>query len=46
MLARVDYLTTLNRRHFVDDPNVAVRSGLLISMLGDILAWVRERLPI
>ena len=42
-LARVDYLVTLNRRHFVDDPAVAVRSGLRIGTPGDALAWLRER---
>jgi len=44
MQARVDYLATLNRRHFIDDPGVAVRSGLRIGTPGDALAWVRERL--
>jgi predicted nucleic acid-binding protein len=44
MNAKVDYLVTLNRRHFVDDPEVAVRSGLRIGTPGDALAWVRERL--
>jgi hypothetical protein len=39
---KADYLVTLNRRHFVDDPNVAARSGLRIGMPGDALAWVRE----
>ena len=42
-LARVDYLVTLNRRHFVDDPAVAVRSGVRIGTPGDALAWLRER---
>ncbi len=44
MRAGVDYLVTFNRRHFVDDPGVAVRSGLRIGAPGDALAWVRERL--
>jgi predicted nucleic acid-binding protein len=44
MQARVDYLVTLNRRHFIDDPKVAIHSGLRVAMPGDALAWVRERL--
>ena len=44
MKVQTDYLVTLNRRHFVDDPNVAARSGLRIGPPGDALAWVRERL--
>lgn len=43
MRAEVDYLVTLNRRHFIDDPSVATRSGLRIGLPGDALAWVRER---
>lgn len=41
MRERVAYLVTLNRRHFVDDPQVARRSGLRIGTPGDALAWVR-----
>jgi predicted nucleic acid-binding protein len=41
--AQVDYLVTLNRRHF-DDPQVSARSGLRIGTPGDALAWVREQL--
>jgi predicted nucleic acid-binding protein len=44
MLVQAEYLVTLNRRHFVDDPDVAGRSGLRIGTPGDALAWVRERL--
>jgi predicted nucleic acid-binding protein len=44
MQVQADYLVTLNRRHFVDDPNVGARSGLRIGPPGDALAWVRERL--
>jgi len=39
-----DYLVTLNRRHFMDDPGVATRSGLRMGTPGDALAWVREQL--
>jgi predicted nucleic acid-binding protein len=44
MNARSDYLVTLNRRHFLDDPEVAVRAGLPIGSPGDALAWVRAQL--
>jgi predicted nucleic acid-binding protein len=44
MHAGIDCLVTLNRRHFIDDPGVAARSGLRISTPGEALAWVRERL--
>jgi len=44
MEAQVAYLVTFNRRHFIDDPGVAVRSGLRIGTPGDALAWVREQL--
>jgi len=44
MKAQVDYLVTLNRRHFIDDPDVTVRSGLRISTPASALAWMRERL--
>jgi predicted nucleic acid-binding protein len=39
-----DYLVTHNRRHFIDDPAVAERSGLRIGTPGDALIWVRERI--
>ena len=44
MHAQVDYLVTLNRRHFLDNPQVAQRSGLRIGTPGDALAWVRNQL--
>lgn len=44
MQAQVDYLVTLNRKHFIDDPRVAQRSGLRIGTPGDALAWVRTQL--
>jgi hypothetical protein len=44
MREKVDYLVTLNRRHFIDDPEVVRRSGLRIGTPGDALAWVRQRL--
>lgn len=42
MKANVDYLVTLDRRHFLDDPEVARRSGLRVGSPGDCLAWVRN----
>jgi predicted nucleic acid-binding protein len=44
MKAKVDYLATHDRRHFLDDPKVAENSGLKIGTPGDVLAWVRENL--
>jgi hypothetical protein len=44
MKARVDYLATHNRKHFLDDPRVSERSGLKIGTPGDVLAWLREYL--
>ena len=44
MEVKTDYLVTLNRRHFVDDPAVADRSGLRIGTPGDALIWVRNSL--
>jgi predicted nucleic acid-binding protein len=43
MRAGVDHLVTLNRRHFIDDPGVAARSGLRIGTPGDALDWMREQ---
>lgn len=42
--AGVDFLATLNTRHFLDDPEVARKSGLRLGTPGDALAWVRARL--
>lgn len=44
MKAKVDYLATHNRKHFLDDPKVAERSGLRIGRPGDVLAWWRDNL--
>ena len=38
------FLVTLNRRHFIEDPEVAQRSGLRIGTPGDALAWVRSEI--
>ena len=44
MKAQTDYLVSLNRKHFIDDPAVAAQSGLRIGTPGDALAWVRNQL--
>lgn len=44
MKAKVDYLATHNRKHFLDDPDVAEKSGIQIGTPGDTLAWIREKL--
>ena len=41
--AKVDYFVTLDRRHFIDDPRIAMRAGLRIGTPGDALAWVRTQ---
>ena len=43
-LAVVDFLVTLNSRHFLDDPGVAQKSELRMGTPGDALAWIREHL--
>jgi predicted nucleic acid-binding protein len=42
--AKADYLVTLNRKHFIDDPEVSRQSGLRIGTPGDALAWVRRKI--
>jgi len=42
--AKVDYLATHNRRHFLDDPHVVERSGIKIGTPGDVLMWLRENM--
>jgi predicted nucleic acid-binding protein len=44
MKAKVDYLVTLNRVYFMDDPDVAVKAGLRIGTPGDALNWVRRQI--
>ena len=43
---RVDYLVTHNRRHFMDDPRVAQRSGVKIVTPAEALSEVRGQLYI
>ena len=40
--ARVDYLVSLDRRHLVDVPQVAERSGVQIVLPGEILREIRK----
>lgn len=44
MKANVDFLVTLNTKHFLDDPQVTLKSGLRIGTPGDVLAWVRREM--
>lgn len=44
MKAKVDYLATHNRKHFLDDPTVSEKSGLRMGTPDDVLAWLRENL--
>lgn len=41
---KADFVVTLNRKHFLDDPVVATRSGLRLGTPGEALEWVRGRL--
>jgi predicted nucleic acid-binding protein len=45
MQAGVDTLVSFNRRHFLDDSDVAVRSGLRIGSPADALHWLRTQQP-
>ncbi|MBK7449982.1 MAG: PIN domain-containing protein [Anaerolineales bacterium] len=42
--AKVDYLATHDRKHFLADPKVAEKAGLKVGTPGDVLAWIRENL--
>jgi predicted nucleic acid-binding protein len=42
--ANVDFLVTLNTKHFLNDPEVSFHSGLRIGTPGDALSWVREQM--
>jgi len=42
--AKVDFLVTHNRKHFLDDPKVAELSGLRIGAPSAALSWVRDNL--
>ena len=44
MGARVDFLVTLNRKHFLEDATIAQKSRLRIGTPGDALTWMREQL--
>ncbi len=44
MEAGVDYLVTLDRSHFLDNPEVSGQSGLRIGTPGDFLTWFRALL--
>ena len=42
--AKVDFLVTLNTKHFLEDPQVTFHSGLRIGTPGDALSFVRNRM--
>lgn len=42
--ANVDFLATLNTKHFLSDPEVSKRSGVRIGTPGEALHWIRENL--
>lgn len=42
--AKVDFLVTLNGKHFIENINVAKNRGLRIGTPGDALLWVRKQL--
>ena len=46
MHASVDYLVTLNQKHFIADPEVARKSGLRIGTPGDVLNWIRSKIAV
>ena len=46
MEAKVDCLTTHNRKHFLEDSKVAERAGIKIGTPGDVIAWLREHLSL
>lgn len=41
--AKADFLVTHNRKHFLDDPQVAEKTGLHIGTPGDAIIWLREQ---
>lgn len=43
-LAEVDYLVTLDRQYFLDNPAVQMATPFPIGTPGDFLAWYRSRL--
>lgn len=42
--AKADYLVTWDRKHFIDDPKVAERSGLMIITPDELMTLAKERL--
>ena len=44
MQVKADYLVTLNRKHFIDDPGVAKQAGLRIGTPGEALSWARGQI--
>ncbi|MCC7119727.1 MAG: PIN domain-containing protein [Anaerolineales bacterium] len=42
--AKVDYLATHDKKHFLNDPKVEERAGIKIGTPKDVLDWIRENL--
>jgi len=42
--AKVDYLATHDKKHFLNDPKVEERAGIKIGTPRDVLNWIRENL--
>ena len=42
--AKVDYLATHDKKHFLNDPKVEERAGIKIGTPRDVLIWIRENL--
>ncbi len=44
--AKVDYLVTWDRKHFIDDPKVAEKSGLMVLTPDKLMAILKRRVPL
>jgi len=44
LVSKADFLVTHNRKNFIDDPQVAEKTGLRIGTPGDALEWLREQI--
>lgn len=42
--AKVDYLATHDKKHFLNDPKVEERAGIKIGTPRDVLNWIRDNL--
>ena len=44
LAARADYLVTLDRQHFLENPHLMTSPPLPLGTPGDFLSWLRDRL--